>query len=86
MGSGQVADIYNGKFIFLKEHLDRLYKDLKLISIKLHLNRKKLTHIIDKAIKINKMYNDVTFKNYNISWIKKYTIPIRKSCCLKNHQ
>ena len=51
--------IYNGKFIFLKEHLDRLYKDLKLISIKLHLNRKELTHIINKTIIINKMQNDV---------------------------
>ena len=51
--------IYNGKFIFLKEHLDRLYKDLKLISIKLHLNRKELTQIINKTIIINKMQNDV---------------------------
>ena len=50
---------HNKNPFFFDEHLDRLYKDLKLISIKLHLNRKELTQIIDKAIKINKMHNDV---------------------------
>ena len=39
--------------------MDRLYKDLKLISIKLHLNRRELTHIINKTIIVNKMQNDV---------------------------
>jgi len=51
--------IFNGNFIFLKDHLDRLYKDLKLISLKLHLNRKELSNLIYKTIKINKMKNDV---------------------------
>ena len=50
---------HNNKFIFLKEHLDRLYKDAKLIDLKIHLSRKKLTEEIIKTIKINKMKTDV---------------------------
>ena len=50
---------HNNKFIFLKEHLDRLYKDAKLIDLKIHLSRKKLSEALSKTIKINKMKTDV---------------------------
>tara|TARA_Y100001970_G_scaffold118136_1_gene146705 strand:- start:545 stop:1435 length:891 start_codon:yes stop_codon:yes gene_type:complete len=50
---------HNDKFIFLKEHLDRLYKDAKLIDLKIHLSRKKLSEELTKTIKINKMKTDV---------------------------
>ena len=50
---------HNNKFIFLNEHLDRLYKDAKLIDLKIHLTRKKLSEALIKTIKINKMKTDV---------------------------
>ena len=49
----------NNKFIFLNEHLDRLYKDAKLINLKIHISRKKLSEALIKTIKINKMKTDV---------------------------
>ena len=50
---------HNNNFIFLNEHLDRLYKDAKLIDLKIHLTRKKLSEALTKTIKINKMKTDV---------------------------
>ena len=50
---------HNNNFIFLKEHLDRLYKDAKLIDLKIHLTRKKLSEALIKTIKKNKMKTDV---------------------------
>ncbi len=50
---------HNNNFIFLKEHLDRLYKDAKLIDLKIHFTRKKLSEALIKTIKINKMKTDV---------------------------
>jgi len=50
---------HNNNFIFLKEHLDRLFKDAKLIDLKIHLSRKKLSEALIKTIKINKMKTDV---------------------------
>ena len=50
---------HNNNFIFLKEHLDRLYKDAKLIDLKIHLTRKKLSEALMKTIKINKMKTGV---------------------------
>ena len=50
---------HNNNFIFLKEHLDRLYKDAKLIDLKIHLSRKKISEALIKTIKINKMKTDV---------------------------
>ena len=50
---------HNNNFIFLKEHLDRLYKDAKLIDLKIHLTRKKLSEALTKTIKINKMKTDI---------------------------
>ena len=50
---------HNNKFIFLKEHFDRIYKDAKLIDLKIHLSRKKLSEELIKIIKINKMETDV---------------------------
>ena len=50
---------HNNNFIFLKEHLDRLYKDAKLIDLKIHLSRKEVSEALTKTIKINKMKTDV---------------------------
>ena len=50
---------HNNNFVFLKEHLDRLYKDAKLIDLKIHLNRKKISEALIKTIKINKMKTNV---------------------------
>ena len=50
---------HNNKFIFLNEHLNRLYKDAKLINLKIHVSRKKLSEALIKTIKINKMKTDV---------------------------
>ena len=50
---------HNDNFIFLKEHLDRLYKDAKLIDLKIHLTRRKLSEALIKTIQINKMKTDV---------------------------
>ncbi len=50
---------HNNNFMFLKEHLDRLYKDAKLIDLKIHFTRKKLSEALIKTIKINKMKTDV---------------------------
>ena len=50
---------HENKFIFLKEHLDRLYKDAKLIDLKIHLSRRKLSEALKKTIQINKMESHV---------------------------
>jgi len=49
---------HNNKFLFLKEHLDRLFKDAKMIDLKIHFNRKKITEILEKTVKINKIKTD----------------------------
>jgi len=50
---------HNNNFIFLKEHLNRLYKDAKLIDLNIHLTRKKLSEALIKTINVNKMKTDV---------------------------
>ena len=50
---------HNKKFIFLNEHMKRLYKDAKLLDIKIHLKRKELIKALYKTLKINKMTTDV---------------------------
>ena len=50
---------HNNKFLFLKEHLDRLFDDAKKISLKIHLSKKQITKILFDTIKINKMKTDV---------------------------
>tara|TARA_B100001057_G_scaffold370031_1_gene373841 strand:- start:2029 stop:2919 length:891 start_codon:yes stop_codon:yes gene_type:complete len=50
---------HENNFIFLKEHLDRLYKDAKLIDLKIPLSRKNLSQELSKTIKVNKMKSDV---------------------------
>ncbi len=49
---------HNNKFVFLKNHLDRLYKDAKLLDIKIPLNRRRLIEILNKTVKLNKMTTD----------------------------
>ena len=50
---------HNNKFLFLKEHLDRLFDDAKKISLKIHLSKKQITKILFDTIKINRMKTDV---------------------------
>ena len=50
---------HNNNFIFLKEHLDRLYKDAKLIDLKIPLKRKELINALNKTISVNKMITNV---------------------------
>jgi len=50
---------HNNKFLFLNEHISRLYKDAKKISLKIHLSKKELIALLKKTIKINKMKTDV---------------------------
>ena len=50
---------HNNKFIFLNEHLKRLYKDAKIIGLKIHLKPKDLIKALKKTIEINKMKSDV---------------------------
>lgn len=47
--------VYNKKPLFLSEHLDRLYISSKLMELKVDINKKQLTSIIEKLIKINKI-------------------------------
>ena len=50
---------HNNKFIFLKEHIRRLYKDAKLINIKIHLKPEDLIKALIKTISINKMTTNI---------------------------
>ena len=50
---------HNNKFLFLKDHLDRLYDDAKKISLKIHLSKKQISKILYDTININKMKTDV---------------------------
>ena len=51
--------LHKNKVLFLNEHISRLYNDAKAISLKIHLNKKKLISEIYKTISINKMKTDV---------------------------
>ena len=50
---------HNNKFIFLNEHINRLYKDAKLIDLKIPLKRKELIKALNKTISVNKMITNV---------------------------
>ena len=50
---------HNNKFIFLNEHINRLYKDAKLIDLKIPLKRKELINALNKTISVNKMITNV---------------------------
>ena len=49
----------NNKYIFLNEHINRLYKDAKLIDLKIPLKRKELINALNKTISVNKMITNV---------------------------
>ena len=61
LGDGVWSGIrfHNNKFLFLRDHLNRLFEDAKKIDLKIHLTKKQLTKILTKTIKINKMKTDV---------------------------
>ncbi|MBT3776991.1 MAG: aminotransferase class IV [Pelagibacteraceae bacterium] len=50
---------HNNNFLFLKDHLNRLFDDAKKISLKIHLTKKQISKILFDTIKINKMKTDV---------------------------
>ena len=50
---------HNQKFLFLNDHISRLYKDAKKIGLKLHVTKNDLIKLLQKTIKINKMISDV---------------------------
>ena len=50
---------HNNKFIFLNEHINRLYKDAKLIDLKIPLKKKELINALNKTISVNKMITNV---------------------------
>ena len=61
LGDGVWSGIryHNNKFLFLKDHLDRLFDDAKKISLKIHLTKKEITKILVDTMNINKMKTDV---------------------------
>ena len=61
LGDGVWSGIrfHNNKFLFLRDHLNRLFEDAKKIDLKIHLTKKQLTKILTETIKINKMKTDV---------------------------
>ena len=50
---------HNQKFLFLDQHLKRLYDDARKIDLKIHIDKKQIINILKKTIKINKMKTDV---------------------------
>ena len=50
---------HNNNFLFLKDHINRLFDDAKMISLKIHLTKKQISKILFDTIKINKMKTDV---------------------------
>ena len=60
LGDGVWTSIryHNNKFLFLKDHIKRLYEDAKKIDLKIHLNDSEISNALNKTIKINKMKTD----------------------------
>ena len=61
LGDGVWSGIrfHNNKFLFLNDHLNRLFDDAKKINLKIHLNKNQFKKILFDTIKINKMKTDV---------------------------
>ena len=61
LGDGVWSGIrfHNNKFLFLRDHLNRLFEDAKKIDLKIHLTKKQITKILTDTIKINKKKTDV---------------------------
>ena len=51
--------LHNGKLLFLKEHLNRLYDDAKELSLIIPMSKKKLQNNIQKTIEKNNMTTNV---------------------------
>ena len=51
--------LHNGKLLFLKSHIKRLFDDAKALSIKLPFGKKNIEEILYQTIKKNKMKTDV---------------------------
>ena len=51
--------LHNKKLLFLTEHIDRLFKDSKAISLKIPFSKKNIGELIYNTVKKNKMHTDV---------------------------
>ena len=51
--------LHNGKLLFLKEHLDRLFDDSKAINLKIPFSKKTIGRYIYNTVKKNNMITDV---------------------------
>lgn len=51
--------LHNEKLLFLKEHIDRLLKDSKSISLKIPFSKKAICEMLYNTVKKNKMHTDV---------------------------
>ena len=51
--------LHKNKLLFLKEHIERLYDDAKIISLKIPLTKKIFGELVYKTVKKNKMVSDV---------------------------
>ena len=51
--------LHKNKLLFLKEHIQRLYDDAKIISLKIPLTKKIFGELVYKTVKKNKMVSDV---------------------------
>ena len=52
---------YNGRPFFLRAHLNRLQNSVKLVGLKIPISKPKISRIINKLLKINKL-NEATIK------------------------
>ena len=51
--------LHNGKLLFLKEHLERLFDDSKAINLKIPYSKRAIGKFIYNTVKKNKMISDV---------------------------
>ncbi|MBX2836994.1 MAG: aminotransferase class IV [Gammaproteobacteria bacterium] len=51
--------LYNGRWAFLEEHLDRLYGSCKAVDLDIGLSRQEMVSALEKTAQANKMITDV---------------------------
>ena len=51
--------LHNEKLLFIKEHMNRLFRDAKKIGLNINFTKKNIESMIYKTTKINKMKSDV---------------------------
>ena len=63
--------LHKGSFLFLNDHLNRLWQGAKAIGLNLSYSKKELIEILEKTIKINGMYDGVHLRVMFTRGIKK---------------